>query len=192
MKMPFGPPQAILAALRNLVGVLLLLLGGLQARAANDCGCDSTASWQDAYDKANVVFVGTCMDVLPNAIKGGLNVLFQIDSSWKRAIEPVTTVHTTSANQCGYPFKAGERYIVFANKRHQTTQTTNCEPNQLYDDNGMLTIRRLGPGFATGRGGLATSMNWMLVGLAGAGMAFLAFVVLRKKVAKASQAGPQS
>jgi hypothetical protein len=176
--------------MRRWTALLALICGlGLQANAASNCGCDSTATWQDAYDKANVVFVGTCMDVIPNAIKGGLNILFQIDSSWKRAIEPVTTVHTNSPNQCGYPFKAGERYIVFANKRHQTTQTTECEPNQLYDDNGILILRRLGKGFTPGRAGLASNMNWLLVGLAAAGMAFLAFVVLRKKIGGRKVAG---
>jgi hypothetical protein len=171
--------------MQRFVALLALICSlGMQANAASNCGCDSTATWQDAYDKANIVFVGTCMDVIPNAIKGGLNILFQIDSSWKRTIEPVTTVHTNSSNQCGYPFERGERYIVFANKRHQTTMTSECEPNQLFDDNGILTLRRLGPGFAPGRGDLAGKMNWLLVGLAGAGLLFLAFVVLRKKIGK--------
>ncbi|MBL0017770.1 MAG: hypothetical protein IPP17_15390 [Bacteroidetes bacterium] len=33
------------------------------------------------------------------------------------------------------------RYIVFANKRHQTVESSECEPNQLYEDNGILALR---------------------------------------------------
>ena len=149
---------------------------------ASNCGCDATATWDDAFAKANVIWLGTCMDVTPNPIKGGLNVIFQVDSSWKRAIEHIATVHTNSPNQCGYPFVAGERYIVFANKRHQTVMTSECEPNQLYADNGELTVRRLGIGFSPGRPDLESNMNLLLVALGLSGLLFLAFVVLRKKI----------
>lgn len=165
--------------------VAAVLIGSTSLPAANSCGCDSTATWDDAFTKSNIVFLGTCMDVIPNAIKGGLNVVFQVDSSWKRAIEQVTTVHTNSPNQCGYPFRHGQRYIVFANKRHQTVETSQCEPNQAYDDNGILTLRRLGKGFSPGRAGMAGKMDLMLLVLGGLGLLFLAFVVLRKRFRKA-------
>lgn len=157
---------------------------GLLHAQTNQCNCDSTATWDAAFEKANVVILGTCMDVTPNTIKGGLNIVFQVDSSWKRGIEQVATVHTNSPNQCGYPFKRNQRYIVFANKRHQTVETSECQPNQLYEDNGLLTLRRLGQGFAPGREAMANKMVGLLIGLGVAGLAFLAFVVLRKKIRK--------
>jgi hypothetical protein len=167
---------------RMLLSSLVCLLPTLSLFASNNCDCDSTATWESAFEKANIVFLGTCVDASPNTIKGGLNVVFQVDSSWKRAIEPFATVHSNSENQCGYPFKPGNRYIVFANKRHQTIATSECEPNQDFEDNGPLTLRRLGPGFAVGRPGMAAGMNMLLIGLGIAGMLFLAFVVLRKKI----------
>jgi hypothetical protein len=150
----------------------------------NQCHCDSTATWDAAYDKANIIFLGTCMDITPNTIKGGLNVVFQVDSSWKRATEHVTTVHTNSPNQCGYPFKRNARYIVFANKRHQTVESSECEPNQLYEDNGILTLRRLGSGFTPGREDKANGMILLMLALGVSGLLFLGFVVLRKKFRK--------
>ena len=124
------------------------------------------------------------MDITPNTIKGGLNVVFQVDSSWKRATEHVTTVHTNSPNQCGYPFKRNVRYIVFANKRHQTVESSECEPNQLYEDNGILTLRRLGAGFTPGREDKANGMILLMLALGVSGLLFLGFVVLRKKFRK--------
>jgi hypothetical protein len=177
--------QTVATNLRRLLLLLSAFLGLFvhQALAQIDnCGCDSTATWDAAFDKANIVFLGTCIDVAPNTLKGGLNVAFEVDSSWKRAIERVATVHTNSPNQCGYPFRMGERYIVFANKRHQIIATTACEPNQLYDDNGLLTLRRLGKGFTPGRPGKAQNMIIMLTVLGLLGLLFLGFVVLRKKI----------
>lgn len=172
----------------RLRAVLLIgiALGGawLQQAKAVGCDCDSTKAWDGHLAEANVVFLGTCMDVLPNALKGGLNVVFQVDSSWKRATEQVTTVHTKSPNQCGFPFLKGRKYIVFANKKHQTTETSICQPNQVYDDNGLLTVRRLGQGFGPGRAALASKMNILLLVVGVLGLAFLGFVVLRKKIRK--------
>ncbi|MBL0020405.1 MAG: hypothetical protein IPP17_29210 [Bacteroidetes bacterium] len=172
---------------------LRLIFGGLLAAIllttnafaqTNQCHCDSTATWDAAFEKANIIFLGTCMDITPNTIKGGLNVVFQVDSSWKRATEHVTTVHTNSPNQCGYPFKRNARYIVFANKRHQTVETSECEPNQAYEDNGILTLRRLGAGFTPGREDKANGMILLMLALGVSGLLFLGFVVLRKKFRK--------
>ena len=158
-----------------------MLLIWLLATKVFACECDSTISWQSPFDNANVVVLGTCIDVTTNPIKGGLNVLFEVDSSWKRGIEPIATFHSDPPEQCGFDFRRGEKYIVFGKKRHQTIETTSCLPNQAMSDNGPLTLRRLGQGFSPGRPGLMRNMNLMLLALGVLGLAFVAFVVLRKK-----------
>ncbi len=172
--------------IRNVAAALMVLcfLSSNAFSQTNQCNCDSTRSWESAFEKANIILMGTCMDITPNTIKGGLNVVFQVDSSWKRATERVTTVHTNSPNQCGYPFKRNERYIVFANKRHQTVESSECEPNQRFEDNGILTLRRLGQGFTPGREGMANQMIVLMLALGVAGLLFLGFVVLRKRFRK--------
>ncbi|MFN8398291.1 MAG: hypothetical protein U0176_27015 [Bacteroidia bacterium] len=165
---------------------LLLALSSLISPLSSlkaQCTCPPDSSWQSQYDRANVILLGTCIDITPNTHKGGLNVVFNVDSSWKRAIEPTTTVHTNSPTQCGYPFQRGHRYLVFANKLHQTIATSICEPNQPADQ-ATQALQKLGPGQAPGRTELASRMNLTLIGLGVLGMLFLAFVVLRKKVMK--------
>jgi hypothetical protein len=176
------PMKRGLAQMKLLIVFLALTLLLTLGKA---CTCDSTLTWDSHYDKANVILLGTCVDISPNAIKGGLNVVLQVDSSWKREIEKVTTVHTNSPNQCGFPFQRGQRYIVFGNKRHQTIETSACEPNQNFADNGLLTLRRLGQGHAPGREGFARNMNGVLILLGITGLLFLGFVVLRKHLRKA-------
>ena len=170
--------------LNYLLPLLVLLFLAPNFATARKCGCDTPNSFDIAYEKANIVFVGTCMGVETNPIKGGLNIIFQVDSSWKRGIEKVATVHTNSANQCGYRFQPHERYVVFANKHHQSISTTNCEPNQLFEEGGQATIDKLGPATLPGRPGKAWNLILILGALTLAGMLFLAFVVLRKKFMK--------
>ena len=169
---------------KYLLLLLPLLFLAPNLKATNKCGCDGAASFEDAYKKADIVFVGICMDVVTNPIKGGLNILFQVDSSWKRGIEKIATVHSNSPNQCGYDFHRNERYVVFANRHHQSILTSNCEPNQLFEDGGQATIVRLGPAILPGRPGKALNLILILGGLTFAGMLFLVFVVLRKKIKK--------
>ncbi|MFM2375503.1 MAG: hypothetical protein RLZZ165_600 [Bacteroidota bacterium] len=162
----------------------VLCLYSLASAQPNPCRCDSAATFESVLERANIAFLGTCIDITPNTNKGGLNVVFKVDSSWKRAIEPMATVHTNSPNQCGYPFRRGLRYIVIANKHHQTIETSECEFNQEWEENGVLTIQRLGKGFSPGRKGLAGKMNIMLIAMGAASLLFLAFVVLRKRMRK--------
>lgn len=160
---------------------LLLISAFAFGKANNNCGCEQPASFEQAYKKANIVFLGSCIDISPNAIKGGLNIVFQVDSSWKRGVEQITTVHTNSTNQCGYEFKQGSKYIVFGNKKHQTISSTSCEPNQLFSEGGAETLEKLGRGILPGRPELAWNLTLLLTGMGIAGLLFLAFVIFRKK-----------
>ncbi|MEM7035709.1 MAG: hypothetical protein AAF570_01945 [Bacteroidota bacterium] len=143
--------------------------------------CDSTRTWQSHFDEANVIFLGTCRDVSPNPIKGGLNILFEVDSSWKRRIEQVSTVHTNSEMQCGFPFRRGERYIVFGNKKHQAILTDACSPNVNITSETDFPPG-LGQGFGPGRPEMARKMTLILIIMGALGMLFVAFVVLRKRI----------
>ncbi|HHG84669.1 MAG TPA: hypothetical protein ENJ82_07960 [Bacteroidetes bacterium] len=156
-------------------------------QAQSHCNCDSTASWADTFEKSNVVFLGTCIGVRSNPIKGGMNIIFSVDSSWKRKIEPSATVHTKASNQCGYLFEEGKRYIVFGNKHHQTLETSICEPNQDFAENGRLTLRRLGKGFSPGRPEFGRKMIFIMIVLGVVSLLFVLLVVLRKRLFKKKQ-----
>lgn len=173
-----------MALLRCAVFTLFLTLSAPLAIAQNDCGCDPSLSWQDDFEKANVVFLGTCVGQPSNAIKGDINIVFRVDSSWKRKIEPVATVHTKASNQCGFPFKTGQSYLVLANKRHQTIATTVCEHNLLASEVSEETWQLLGEGYGPGRPEFARKMNLMLVIMGVASVLFVGLIVLRKRLFK--------
>lgn len=157
--------------------IKVLLLALLPARALA-CDCPPSAS---AADRANLIFVGRCVDVSPNPIKGDLNVVFQVDSSWKRKVESYATIHTPTTD-CHYAFTKGKRYLVYTNKAHQTFKTSLCEPNVLLDDNQVVQLPEFGKAFLPGRPEFARRMNLILIGLGVGGLLLVAAVVLRKRL----------
>lgn len=169
-----------LSVLYPAVASFLLLLFMPLASHACDCGPDKTI--EEHISSANVIVLGTCNNIISNPIKGGLNVSFQVDSSWNRAIEHNATFHTKPNNQCGFDFKVGKRYIVFGKKRHQTVETSICQPNQLMDAEGEALLAKLGKGFTPGREELAMQMNLLILCLGLGGLLLVAFVVLRKRL----------
>jgi hypothetical protein len=151
------------------------------------CDCPEI-SMDSILARSNVVWVGTCMDVLPNPIKGDLNVVFQVDSSWKRQVEHVATIHTPN-HSCGFDFKPGEKYWVVGMKRHQTLYTESCMGNLILPASLPAELKNLGKAFLPGRPEFASRMNFLLLALGGGGLLFLAFVVLRKKIMSKKQSG---
>lgn len=163
----------------------LLLQIPLFGQSDSQCGCDSATTFEQQYEAANVVVLGTCLRVNSNPIKGGLNVVFGVDSSWKRGIELTATVHTNSVGQCGVDFRPGERYLVFAHKKHQTIETSVCEynfPAEGIDAEKLMKV--LGKGFSPGRPEMARRMSMLVLFLGIGGLLFVAFVIFRKKIFK--------
>ncbi|MEM0999475.1 MAG: hypothetical protein AAGN35_20625 [Bacteroidota bacterium] len=162
--------------------LLVLLLFPRISSAQPDCGCP-TDNWEPAVEAANVIFVGTCIGVVTNPIKGGLNIVFQVDSSWKRTIEPNATIHTEATINCGFPFKKGRRYLVFGNKRHQTIESTRCEPNLAVDEPEFgQRMAQLGNGFIPGERPIGKQMNLLILILGILSVVTVGFIVLRKSI----------
>lgn len=164
-------------SVNRVISSLLFWLAPLLAIA---CDCAPSAG---AGERANIVFVGRCIDIATNPIKGDLNVVFEVDSSWKRAIEAVATVHTPTTD-CRYAFTKGQRYLIYANKFHQTLRTSVCEPNVALADGQTARVAGLGKAFLPGRPEFARQMNLLLIVLGVGGLVLLAFVVLRRKIFK--------
>lgn len=164
--------------------LLIVLLLGIFAgfHSLKACDCDPNKTIEQHVKEASVVILGTCVNITTNPIKGGLNVSFNVDSSWNRAIEGVTTFNTNSDNQCGFRFELDKQYVVFGKKKHQSTRTSKCEPNVLYAEGGAEIVAQLGKGFSPGRPELAFKMTLIMLGLGVGALLFIAFVVLRKRI----------
>ena len=90
---------------------------------ADACSClaypaDDTKAAEMAYPKADAVFSGQVQ-----AIKSGLpgltrfkQVTFEVHRAWKGVDDDLDVVVRTAADSaaCGFPFRKGETYLVFA------------------------------------------------------------------------------
>lgn len=161
-----------------LLGILLMAIA-LPA-FAGDCGCTATFPIEKALEEANVVVAGTAIGIQTNPNKVGFLVTFAVDSSWKRPIEPFATVYTEYETGCGYSFQEGEKYVVFINRGHGSLTTGICQPNTTFSEAGSL-LQKLGKGILPGKSPGSENLVFYLTGSVLAGMAFLGFVLLRRR-----------
>lgn len=156
----------------------------LAVPSAMACECDRPMPPGQAYEDADLIFSGKVIRVTTNPNKGGLNVVFQLDSTWKKEMLPVTTILFPGKRDCGLSFYEGKKYLVYTKKKHQSHKTNSCWPNLLLEDAGPELVR-MGPSLALKVPGLFSGMSLMLLGLGLGGLLFVAFVVLRKRWFKA-------
>jgi hypothetical protein len=139
-----------------IVGVALLIL--FAPRAASACTCDPLKDAHEAFDHAEVVFVGTVISVTKpkprivdrrrNLIEVSLELVvrFKVERAWKFATHrylTLTTMAQTAA--CGYPFKVGEKYLVFAASDQDGVRTGLCSGTTDFA-HAQTYLEQIGPG----------------------------------------------
>lgn len=142
--------------------------------------CDTTRTFQQDYEEANVVIRGEVVEIATNWVSSGLKITFKIDESWIRTIERYTTVNTGTLDQGGYSFQKGSEYLVFVNKKFNM-KVNQCSRVGLVEDMGE-ELAQLGPGLKPSGSPGAFGLQVALVVLSFGSLAFVAFVVLRKRI----------
>lgn len=156
---------------------LLILFVGLQQLYACECVVQSP---QAQIDSADVVFDGTVIYVNTNWMSGGMKYTFQVHQTWKRRTDTVMVINSGFATtDCGYNFEQGKRYLVFARKKF-SFKTDLCAGNTLIADADTY-LNKLGPSQKPAKSSLIPIMYWTLSGLTFLALAFMAFIVLRKR-----------
>lgn len=117
---------------RILSTVVLALAGllGLTAGAAEACSCIQPGPPCQEYWRADAIFVGTVTSSertsrVPAQFGTGRRVTFTVASGFKGTAGDTAIVNTgLGGGDCGYPFKIGESYVVYASLRADGTLTT--------------------------------------------------------------------
>ena len=97
------------------VGSVLFLFLGLFAYPTPvlACSCSESGSPAAEFARADAVFSGKVTRI--REISHGYRVYFAVTRSWKGISTSTTEVTTGYGNgDCGYPFKVGETYVVYA------------------------------------------------------------------------------
>ncbi|MEL7533706.1 MAG: hypothetical protein AAFN10_20505 [Bacteroidota bacterium] len=160
-----------------LTTAFLLLFVGIQTLFACEC---IPSSAQAKIDSADVVFDGTVIYVNTNWMSGGMKYTFQVHQTWKRRTDTIMVINSGFAStDCGYNFEEGKRYLVFARKKF-SFKTDACAGNTLIEDADKY-LSKLGQAQRPAQSSLVPIMYWTLSGLTALALAFMAFIVLRKR-----------
>lgn len=114
-----------------------MLLGGTKASA---CSCAGTIAVEEAQAKSDAVFEGTVTAVksssmrLLNSPAKAVKANFQVNEVWKGHVAPTIEVLTAgSSESCGYEFKMGERYLVYATATGKSLEVNLCNGTVLHN-----------------------------------------------------------
>ena len=83
--------------------------------AARACSCIQPGSPQEMLEKSSAVFSGMVTDIDRDLTGYGYKVKFDIEKIWKGISDKTIVVSTGMGDSdCGYGFKEGEKYFVYA------------------------------------------------------------------------------
>ena len=90
------------------------------------CSCVIPPPPDQALQQAEAVFAGKVIGVKENSQKYQKSVLFEVTSTWKGVTQTQVEL-TTPLNSaaCGYEFKEGQEYLVYANQGEANQLETN-------------------------------------------------------------------
>lgn len=133
------------------IGVACLLLNQSEARA---CSCelplgDLTHKQQvkKARKHSQAVFAGEVVEILRPAETNIVIVKFRVEHSWKGKLEKEVALSTgRGGGDCGYQFRVGHTYLVYAYGFDETSLATNiCQRTAALTD-VAAEIKLLGKG----------------------------------------------
>src|SRR5262245_6833554 len=117
--------------------IATVALLGLFAQNATACECMKRPGPCAALTQSDVVFVGRVVDIRDSdrvTFFDGRTVRFEIERTVKGLAATQKTVDVMTGNSrgdCGYDFKRGQRYFVFAGYSSGSLRTSTCSNTQL-------------------------------------------------------------
>ncbi|MBW8351559.1 hypothetical protein K0H71_19260 [Bacillus sp. IITD106] len=100
--------------------ISFILSLGFHPSLANACSCAEIPSVEDELERSKVVFIGKVLSIKQIKNSNGYapySVLFDVSSVWKGPKHSEITILTgLGGGDCGFEFKEGEEYLVYANE----------------------------------------------------------------------------
>ena len=181
-----------LAALASVVLAVLGVVFLLPPRCASACQCTMPVE-KPTLAESSAVFSGEVVEIdRPSPIKSGADLetdTFRVYEVWKGPEDRTLEVHTALMGaSCGYPFKEGQEYLVYAYTGKQGLEVGLCGNVVLLSEAGA-DLRVLGAGKKpTGGEALSDTSGGVSV-RAMAGLAGLALAAALLVVARLSRTG---
>ncbi|CAM4269761.1 hypothetical protein FHS16_002020 [Paenibacillus endophyticus] len=110
-------------------------------RSALACSCVEPGSVQETMKRSDTVFEGTAISVksitsdIFRSSGSRIKASFQVNEVWKGHVAPHIEVLTAGSEEsCGYSFKEGERYLVYARATGSSLEASLCSGTLLHHE----------------------------------------------------------
>ena len=130
----------------GLIGILIVVAISAVPRSAAACSCIDPGPECQAFWKTDAVFDATVVRIAERRIEptekrefaaADLLVTLRVHRAWKGAQPGDIEVTTSrSGGTCGYDFREGERYLVFAHQWGGHLNVSMCSLTQPFDGSG--------------------------------------------------------
>jgi hypothetical protein len=176
--------------LTGLASVALLIVGlvALLPDCASACTCAMIPGNQQertarALEESSAVFSGEAVE-----ISGGepATVSFRVSDVWKGPEQEILEVSTSrQESACGYSFKEGKEYLVYAYRKEEPFKTDLCTETKPRSE-ASADFEALGNGEAVGDGGdtLSDTSGGLpplgVIGMLGLAVAAVSLVILMR------------
>ncbi len=119
---------AFLSLMKKRVILVLALCIGLSVSGLSispsigyACSCLEPPAVEEALERSKAVFMGKVIEIKEQKILGGgttNRILFEVVKTWKGESQSQIFITTgqPGAGDCGYDFRKGEEYLVYANR----------------------------------------------------------------------------
>jgi hypothetical protein len=171
------PLASVTAAVLVALGLLALL-----PDCASACSCAIVGSQQErakqALSDSTAVFSGEVVDVEKEAATashpGTSKITLRVSEAWKGPAQETLEVSTPSqGSACGYPFKEGQEYLVYASGKEEPFKVGLCSETKPLSEAGA-NLRALGDVERPGEAAPLPDSSGGVPGLGAVGLAGLA------------------
>ena len=129
----------------SVCAVFLLIALSVFSESAYACMCRPP---KNPYRSSKAVFFGELVEIVQDL--GSTRVVkFKVEKYWKGIKGESITVITTGVVPCGYNFRVGEKYLIYAGRENGQLETAPCRI--LHVDAAEDDLRMLGRGKAPKR-----------------------------------------
>ncbi|MDQ0116727.1 hypothetical protein [Paenibacillus harenae] len=137
-----------------LLAVIMLVSGGLLSapQMTYACSCVANGTVMDESARSDAVFEGTVVSMKPSGISlfqssaDAVKTTFHVNEVWKGLVtSDIAVISARSGESCGFEFKSGQRYLVYARETGKSLEVSLCSRTTPYSDAGE-DIATLGKG----------------------------------------------
>ena len=99
---------------------------------------------KNPYKVSKAIFFGELVEIVQPDLRSPRVVKFKVEQYWKGVTDESVSIVTTAVVPCGYNFRVGEKYLIYAGEEKGQLETAPCRI--LHIDSAEKDLKKLGKG----------------------------------------------